>query len=39
MVRFKNKLSYVYSTPEFRNKPVYELHQELHAMGLTEAYS
>jgi hypothetical protein len=36
-VRLKNELSYVYSLPEFRNKSVYELHQELHAMGLTEA--
>jgi hypothetical protein len=37
MVRLKNELSYVYSSPEFCNKPVYELHQDLHAMGLTEA--
>jgi hypothetical protein len=36
-VRLKNEPPYVYSSPEFRNKSVYELHQQLHAMGLTEA--
>jgi hypothetical protein len=36
-LHLKSELSYVYSSPEFHNKSVYELHQELHAMGLTEA--
>lgn len=37
IVRLKNELLYVYSSPEFRAKSVYELSLELRAIGLTQA--